>query len=494
MSVEYKQRELFWQIVVVTTCFICYGLNYFTRNHIYVSSDSFKQYLVPNDENKAQQWLGTMYAVGLIGLFVSKLFISFFIDTTIKSGVKPLGFCLLFVAVITVIMALIHISHNQSLRIFICILLWTLLKACQAPQWAGVIKIISNWISYHQYGRVISIMSLSFLAGDAFTRLVYSYLLTIPFVSDNNIYSEWRIIFFFGSIITSIASIPLFVLVKDSPLERKLNLSQQNPDNAYAYCDKNDCQQKLTEITEYQSISGLNIECQHTKQIKHVERGNRCDCNQLWTLLKPLLFKPMFYFVILINLETTILREFFNMYSASYLTEIVGATKSTAALISSAFPLMGIISAPLHGIWIDRMMKKQKDVLRYLLFPVQSMINMVALITFLIYSNNDNKQANNDHISLQFATLLILLCGFSILGMYSMIYVLTLDLGGHQSPTFVTGISDCAGLIGSITMSLLSGFGDYNFMFTFLSVVSIINVITNILLVLYKWLFTYWRY
>ena len=310
------RRQLIWKIVVVTTCFICYGLTYFTRNHLYVTTDSFKNYLDPNNENNAQKWLGIMYTFGWIGLLISKLLFSIFIDTTLKSGVKPFAFGLITVPILSIVMALVNIENNITFRILICIAIWTLLRGCIAPQWCGIMKIMSNWINYQQYGRVMSIMSLSYLIGDSFTRFVYAYILTFDIFNDN-----WRTVFYFGSFMTLIAVIPLLIFVKDSPIQRGLELPTENPDNAYS---KSNIQPQND--SNYRSVDdGRNSIISEHSQYEIVQNGIKNT--KLWPLLQPLMIEPMFYFIILLHFELTFLREFFNMYSVSYLQSI-GASNS----------------------------------------------------------------------------------------------------------------------------------------------------------------------
>eukprot|EP01084_Bolivina_argentea_P174160 301669_1 len=290
MKEKNKKRMRFWQFVVVITCFITYGLNYFTRNHVYVTTNKFKKYLDPNNDSNAQKWLGMMYTVGQIGFFVSKLICSFLIDTKINSGVKPLAFGLIGVPICTTIIALFNIK-DYTFRILFVLIMYTLTKACQAPQWSGVIKILSDWIDYRYYGRVVSFMSLSYLAGDALTRAIFAYVLTF------NKMNHWQPIFYFASVLTIIAVIPLLILVKDSPINRGLNKPEPNPSNIYS--QQNMHMKELKKIKQetdnYHSVEG-NIKFKsQTKSylIKNLSQSKS------WILLKPLLPQMMFYFIIL---------------------------------------------------------------------------------------------------------------------------------------------------------------------------------------------------
>eukprot|EP01084_Bolivina_argentea_P029145 54102_1 len=143
---------------------------------------------------------------------------------------------------------------------------------------------------------------------------------------------------------------------------------------------------------------------------------------------------------------------------------------------------MGVISAPLNGIWIDIMLKKNRNVMRYILFPIQGIMFTIPII-IIWYDEN----YTNGILTMEFAAILILMCGFGICGCYAMLYVLSLDLGGDKSPTIVSGVTDCVGLIGSMSMSFLSGFFGYQFLFAFLISIACIFVLTSICLVLYAY-------
>eukprot|EP01083_Nonionella_stella_P093352 261605_1 len=443
-----KKRMKRWQLIVVITVALCYACNYFTRNQIYVTTNSFKSYLDPNNPDNAHKWMSIMFTFGQFGYFLSKLIVSFLMDTKIHSGVQPLVCGMVLVPIMTAIIALFNIEH-YTYRIIFCITMYTFICAAQSPLWSGVMKLTSNWIDYQYYGRVMSFMSLSYLAGDAITRWIFAYILSI------DEFNNWRSIFYFASAIAIVAVIPLLLIVRDSPIQRGLPLPQQNPNNVYSECNKHD---------KYQSVEDLG--------------QTQSTCTS-WILMKPLLRDMMFYFIILFNLFLSSLRFFFNMYCVDYLSSQIGASSSMAALISGLFPAMGIAAAPLNGIWIDVMLKRKKNVLRYMLFPIQGIMFTVPIV--IIWYD----QYQQMDISLHFASLLILTAGFGILGCYSMLYVLILDLSGNKSPTIVSGLADCVGFIGSMSMSFLAGFFDYQFLFALLGAIGVAFVITSICLVLY---------
>ena len=229
-----------------------------------------------------------------------------------------------------------------------------------------------------------------------------------------------------------------------------------------------------TELTQqYQSVDkgGNDME----QQMMKLSKNSRTE-SKLSQLMRPLYTQPMLYFIMLMSIQTSMMREFFNMFGALYL-QSVGANSAYAAFISGLFPLFGALSSVINGLYLDKMLKKEnKKVGRYLLFPIQSILCTIAFVIFYIYNIN---------IELYIAIILILISGFGILGMYAMMYVLSMDLGGQTSPTIVAGIADCFGLSGSMVISFLSGYGGYQFLYGILTIVAISNLFTTISLLFY---------
>ncbi|MGO9403403.1 MAG: MFS transporter [Terriglobales bacterium] len=56
-------------------------------------------------------------------------------------------------------------------------LAWIGNRLVQSLGWGGMVKISSRWFSYHRYGTVMGIISLSFLFGDAISRTFMAWLI-----------------------------------------------------------------------------------------------------------------------------------------------------------------------------------------------------------------------------------------------------------------------------------------------------------------------------
>ena len=107
----------------------------------------------------------------------------------------------------------------------------------------------------------------------------------------------------------------------------------ENPNNAYA-SDKNDDN----------CSNGDTNDDSNTKVM--IEQS-------LKEIIKPLLKQPLFYCAMLLSLELTLTREFFEIYDALYFSQEIGVSSGVASIASGAFGLMDIFSAPLCGEWIN---------------------------------------------------------------------------------------------------------------------------------------------
>lgn len=56
-------------------------------------------------------------------------------------------------------------------------LAWVGNRLVQSLGWTGMVKVSSHWFSYHSYGTVMAVISLSFLFGDAASRTFLAWLL-----------------------------------------------------------------------------------------------------------------------------------------------------------------------------------------------------------------------------------------------------------------------------------------------------------------------------
>eukprot|EP01084_Bolivina_argentea_P108982 194788_1 len=454
------KKERIWQAITLITCFLAYIFIYFCRNHLYVVNTNFKTYLNSSNEQQAQKYLGIMLAFGYGAYLSGKIFFSLITDTWIKSGAKALMITMILAPITSFLFAIINIDNNESLRIIIVIILWCILRIAQASGWIGIVKIVSNWIPYQYHGRAMSFIALSFLLGDFVTRIILGAVLTYT--------EKWQHIFMFSSAITMTFAIPTAILVRDNPTSRGLPTQLENPDNVYNgnMCAKTDDNSvESYESNSHNKMETFDIGSNTNEEIKY----DYSYSNQTWRVLKPLLNNFDFWLVLIYSFEFSLIREMFNTYSAMYLHENIGIETNVSAWISAAFPLMGLLSAPICGLWVDKIHKKHW---RLIILPISAAVICICLSIFSIF---------DEGLSIYSAGGLLFVCGFSLLGPYSLLAgVMSIDIGGQTSSALVCGAVDSAGYIGAILISLISSFFSFQVMFGVAALVALCAVMTGI--------------
>ena len=318
----------------------------------------------------------------------------------------------------------------------IAIALWFLLRTLQSAGWIGLVRMIANWIPYQYHGRVMAFESTSFVFGDAFTRIILSLLLR-----QDAFDRDWRKIFLFSACCTGSLIIPSAIFLRDSPLDRNLPMPPENPDSV------------------------------RTTSFIGITRPREPSHSFMWKLSR----QPLFYILLLLAIQLNVIREFFNNFGAMYLERQLGLTPSKAAGYSSLFPLVGVISAPLCGLWVDKIRSKHW---RLAIIPVFSFLIFCALFILTCVNN----------LSLQITMGLFMICGFSLIGPYSLLAgVLSIDLGGHSSSALVSGIVDSVGYSGGVIICLVSAAAEFQIMFAFSTFIAASAVITGCVQFVYNY-------
>src|SRR5262245_35632714 len=68
-------------------------------------------------------------------------------------------------------------AFSASMGLPLMLLFWVINRFVQSAGWAGLTKIASHWYPAHRYGLVMSVLSLSFLFGDALGRYALGQVL-----------------------------------------------------------------------------------------------------------------------------------------------------------------------------------------------------------------------------------------------------------------------------------------------------------------------------
>ena len=79
--------------------------------------------------------------------------------------------------------------------------------------WISVVKIIGNWTPYSIHERVMSLISLSYVIGDAIARVILGLMI-------EKYNYNWRDIILLSSLLTFIFVFPVLILLRNDPTKR----------------------------------------------------------------------------------------------------------------------------------------------------------------------------------------------------------------------------------------------------------------------------------
>lgn len=188
---------------------------------------------------------------------------------------------------------------------------WSANRLSQSIGWPGLVKVTANWFSFRTYGSVMAVFSLSFLVGDALTRLGVGGLIGAGF--------SWRSIFLISAGVLAAILLANALLLGESRSAEGFSQPDVRPDNAFG-------------------VGGAE------------ERPTNAG-----SLLWPLLRSEGFLIVCAMSFGTTLLREALGVWTSTYLVNSAGLKAAQAALFSAAAPAAGVVSVLVAGWWSDRL-------------------------------------------------------------------------------------------------------------------------------------------
>jgi OPA family glycerol-3-phosphate transporter-like MFS transporter len=378
-------RLLRWQIVTVVLLVVGYAGFYLCRSNLSATMPLIILDLVKAgmDPAQAKSWLGWAVSLGTVAYALGKFAAGSLTD--LFGGRRNYLLGMAGAILCTAIVAL-----GGPLPVFT--LAWFGNRLLQSLGWPGMVKIASRWFSFSTYGRVMGIISLSFLFGDALARLLIGWLITEMGLS-------WHGVFWVAAAVLSALWLVNAALIHESPRDLKLPEPVTNPGNLFG---------ALGEDPRPQSAGPL------------------------WSTLAR---SPAFWTVCLMSLGLTLLRETFNNWTPTYLAHGVGMDAGSAAGKSALFPLFGGVSVILAGYMGDRLARTGRAAI------ILGGIVLCAVALFLLGSANFAGRPRE-------ALVLVAAVGFLLIGPYSyMAGAIALDFGGKRGGATACGIIDGVGYL-----------------------------------------------
>ena len=277
-------------------------------------------------------------------------------------------------------------------------LAWIGNRLVQSLGWGGMVKISSRWFSYHSYGTVMGIISLSFLFGDAISRAFMAWLIGHGL--------GWRGIFMVAGGTLFLLFLINLALLKETPGA----IGELEPEgNPLAI---------VTEIRTAPDRQGSRKAKSHYLRLLFTDRG--------------------FWLVCVLSFGVTLIRETFNLWTPTYFVQAVGLSKAAAAQQSALFPLFGGLSVLLAGYLSDRLGQGGRA----------AIIFYGLLLTGVVLFGLGHFEFGS---SRTLPVVLVALVAFLMIGPYSYLAgAIALDLGGKAGGATTSGTIDAVGYLGGI--------------------------------------------
>ncbi len=376
-----------WQYITMATLFTGYAGYYICRSNFSVATPLILAEYGDAGIDKAA--IGSVASMGVLLYALGK----------ITNGLSAdfLGGRLLFLGgMVASVACTVVFGLSAGLAAFTVV--WAANRYVQSGGWVALVKVSSRWFPLRRHATIMGVLSMSYLLGDAFARAYLGTFLKYG--------CGWRALFFIAAAtLGAIALVSLFTL-KSSPQDVGLPEPLTSAANVYGGAGEQPVPPSFAE------------------------------------LIGPLLASPAFWLCAVMNFGLTLIRETFNFWSPTFLTEVTGATNEGAAIGSMVFPLVGAASALIAGTLSDRFDGRHARVI------LPTIILLTAALCILAFADMQG------HYTL--ALVLLSAVSFFLIAPYSFLSgVIACDLGGKRGSSTTAGLLDSAGYLGGV----VSGWG-----------------------------------
>lgn len=379
-----------WQRATVVLLFVGYTGYYFCRSSLSIAAPLLLEEFGPAGLDKTR--LGLIATIGTAFYFIGKLVSGVLAD---MFGGKRL----FLLGMVVSVGCTVAFGLSSGFAAFVAA--WALNRFFQSMGWNALVKVSSNWFSFAVYGTVMGILSLSYFFGDTFVRFVLGAVLGAG--------AGWRATFFVAALVLLLIAVMEQFLLKDSPRDVGASEPPSNPSNLFGDAD--------------------------TKQKASV-----------FSLMRPLFSSGSFWLVAILSFGLTLIREAFNFWTPTYLTEAAGVAKIDAGLYSLTFPFFGGLSVLFGGIVTDRLGRGRRGA--YMLISI-------LLLTVVLFAMGSRQSWPSGSLA---PHLLVAAVALTLAAPYSFLAgAISLDFGGKTGSATAAGLIDSIGYVGGMASGQLIG-------------------------------------
>lgn len=291
-------------------------------------------------------------------------------------------------------------SLGSNLIFFI--VTWCVCRYFLSMGWGGLTKMIGHWFEPEKNGTVMGWVSLNFQFGGVVATLFAGMIVSMG--------GDWQDVFIYPPILATIILIFSALGSKDSPQDVV-------PGTSFGQSTTN-----KTPVFTDQSESS-------------------------WQVVKNLLSLRLFQQLLVFSFLTTFLRSIFFFWTAKFLVDI-GFEAAKGIFMSAIFPFLGCLGTVILGWYTDHH-AKNGDRAQMMWIMLSGLVVSLLLIIWALGFQTINQTLISS---------LLALCGFFLLGPYSMSSgALTLDIAGPQKAGTCTGLIDGLGYFGGALAVWMAG-------------------------------------
>lgn len=378
-----------WQFRTALNLFVGYSAYYLCRSNLAVAAPLLIREFSAQGLNK--EVLGQIASVGVLCYAAGKVVNGVLGDFLGGKKIFLLG-------MVGAVAATVVFSLAQGIAVLFGA--WAANRLVQSMGWAGLVKTAANWFSYRSYGRIMALLSLSYLVGDVVAKLLLGQLLEAGL--------GWRSLFWAAAALLATVALVNWVSLPGSPEVVGLPTPAANPASLFTAASPT--------ATRPPSLAAL---------------------------LRPYFRSPAFLLMLGLSFGLTALREALNFWLPLYLVEAAHLSEAAASRYSALYPLCGMVSILGAGYLSDERLRGRRGPLIGaacgLLVPVLLLMAAAPAGSWL-------------------PLLLIALAGLLLLGPYSFLAgAMSLDAGGRQGAATASGLVDAVGYLGGTVALWLTG-------------------------------------